>query len=611
MITFINKANASKYRELFDKANLELNLTTEEDKISSLEEYFAVIRTLVASSGDRRYTMLPLDEEVFEIDANKRLITVPPSFKTNGISVQGDQVAEIVYFKIDRFFDATDLNETEIFIQWQAANGDKGISKEWVRDIESENGKLIFGWPLSEEITARSGDIKFAVRFVKLDKEDPNKILYSLSTLTADAKVRRALDFDLNKGVVDRFDRSDLILSRLVDSTAPIIGAGTSDLPFVTDMLGRIKDLDKETGEAILHVQAKSTDAGNITYEWNYYRLSFDENSRTYVLADHPEVVSDGEIVYIPTTSRVPNADIDYFVKYKENGAFVYRLADDTNWEAFEDAGYPEDAATTIYEKFCEFRATDIGNYTVKISNKRGKAPASFIPEENETFEECDLICTVPAPAAPVVTDIYKDKVEGTPIYSYIIAEPEVEVPTLSDGTKPAESVVLAGHATISDEGFSTLTYQWEKSGVNIDEATETTLTVSGANAEGNYVLKANNNRNGYDWEIKSTHCRVSYPPINPQLLVPDINHIVNQPISASSFIVSGTGRVDAISGFAYQWYKENQDGVPVAISGATSETYSPDKGGIYEVEVFSIYNGMTLASGTMSDEIKVVTPDA
>ena len=38
-------------------------------EINSIEEYFTHIQEL--AQEDRRYTMLPLDEEVFEIDANK------------------------------------------------------------------------------------------------------------------------------------------------------------------------------------------------------------------------------------------------------------------------------------------------------------------------------------------------------------------------------------------------------------------------------------------------------------------------------------------------------------------------------------------------------------
>jgi hypothetical protein len=55
--------------------------------------------------------MLPLDEEPFFIDANSRVINPSPSFPRNVVGVRGDQVAEIIYFKINRYFDATDLAE--------------------------------------------------------------------------------------------------------------------------------------------------------------------------------------------------------------------------------------------------------------------------------------------------------------------------------------------------------------------------------------------------------------------------------------------------------------------------------------------------------------------
>jgi hypothetical protein len=51
---------------------------------------------------------LPQDEELFEIDANKRKINVPASF-SGGASVVGDEIAETIYFSIDRYFDITDF----------------------------------------------------------------------------------------------------------------------------------------------------------------------------------------------------------------------------------------------------------------------------------------------------------------------------------------------------------------------------------------------------------------------------------------------------------------------------------------------------------------------
>ena len=130
MITYVNKDNSRKYRILYDKAyetlveakkNNHEALVDLDDivYIDSLEQYFYYLPYLIqlnqdgdqyyATSG-RRYAILPLDEEHFEIDANSRAITVPASFRKNGIAVKGDQVAEIVYFRIARYFDFMDLN---------------------------------------------------------------------------------------------------------------------------------------------------------------------------------------------------------------------------------------------------------------------------------------------------------------------------------------------------------------------------------------------------------------------------------------------------------------------------------------------------------------------
>ena len=179
MITSVKKSNADKYSYLYEKASEYLmshgndgsELTAEEyggekammkylqdakgeyildeegnkikAPISSLQEYFSYIQEL--SSLDMTYTVLPLDEEPFIIDANTRQITVPEAFKTNGISAQGDEISEIVYFRIDRFYDATDLGLKKIYIEWTAPNGDKGVSVPCVVDLDSEPNFIIFG----------------------------------------------------------------------------------------------------------------------------------------------------------------------------------------------------------------------------------------------------------------------------------------------------------------------------------------------------------------------------------------------------------------------------------------------------------------------------------
>lgn len=74
MITAVNKDNSKYYNALYTKANTELGLSGE-NSIYDLQSYFSKIEELMAI--DPKYTILPLDEDYFEIDANSRKITVP------------------------------------------------------------------------------------------------------------------------------------------------------------------------------------------------------------------------------------------------------------------------------------------------------------------------------------------------------------------------------------------------------------------------------------------------------------------------------------------------------------------------------------------------------
>ena len=249
MITYVNNSNATKYSVLFEDATQALiqsqldyeknngtgveigdiyekdaeghplrnenGLYVSKDPITTIEKYFAYLPKLVElgdanssetykvlHSAGRRYTMLPLDEKPFVIDANARTIDVKNSSYNDGVAVQGDQLAEILYFKIDRYFDAKDLDDANIFIQWTVGSGnniESGLSAPIVIDIESEPNKIIFGWALSDKITAKAGNIQFAVRFYEWNDTEKTKLKFSWSTQTASIKVLPALNFDLTE----------------------------------------------------------------------------------------------------------------------------------------------------------------------------------------------------------------------------------------------------------------------------------------------------------------------------------------------------------------------------------------------------------------------------
>ena len=95
----------SSYVNLFKRANDALKITEASSKINDINSYFARIVDLIkVTPYDPVLAILPVDEPMFVIDANTRKITIPSIF-SNGVSVVGDEHAEILYFEIDRYFD--------------------------------------------------------------------------------------------------------------------------------------------------------------------------------------------------------------------------------------------------------------------------------------------------------------------------------------------------------------------------------------------------------------------------------------------------------------------------------------------------------------------------
>ena len=70
------------YQELFDEVREKSNGAIDVD---NLDAFYGSIEEIAAV--DPKFLRLPLDEPLFDIDANTRKITVPAEFKANGVSV--------------------------------------------------------------------------------------------------------------------------------------------------------------------------------------------------------------------------------------------------------------------------------------------------------------------------------------------------------------------------------------------------------------------------------------------------------------------------------------------------------------------------------------------
>ncbi len=284
MITYVN----SKEAKLFELAAEDLRKAGIEVNDLDLDQYLNKLDDLWRISP--KYVRLPLyeegheDEEIFEIDANARSIKIPASFSRNGIGVVSDQFAEILWFKINRYFDIKDFgkaSDTEvlddgdlhILIQWEAPDGTKGASFAFAIDKDTDPDYIYFGWAITaDHLTAKAGNIRFAVRIMQYDELD-GKISYSFATQAAAVAVKGNLDFDLTeKGIVIE-EVADKISSRLMGGQiahCPVFAQG-GDLPtYIVDLVAPVDDPDAPA-QAVLNVVAaapgdESYDA--MAYKW-------------------------------------------------------------------------------------------------------------------------------------------------------------------------------------------------------------------------------------------------------------------------------------------------------------------------------------------------------
>lgn len=625
MITYIDSQNSKEYRILFDDATKylkEQGVLTNDVAITTLEEYFGQLKYLlgveaenlsfydIVHSEGRRFTMLPLDENRFVINANTRTIEVPNDFKKNGIAVQGDKLSEVIYFEIDRFFDATDLDTCDIYVQWEAANGDRGASVPWVVDIYSKPNKIIFGWALSDEITETAGTIKFAVRFFKWEDLEKTKLSYSLSTLTATANIKPALNFELATGEFLReIATDDVIVQRIRDSKTTITnGAQAGKAVFILD-LAKEADLDPnkeyflangepESGAYELIVQALSPDAGLISYQW-YKVLGGDQNDPITNPKNYGtrfEITTD-TVESIRKDLADKKEKIYYEVQDKENSMDLGALVPIDIEEVINDVD-AEERLKNIYELFAWCLVGATGTYKCVASNRKGLSST----ESNSTY------CTVPAPSHPEITDnLETSEILGLDEEGQVVPV-ELAIEVKADGQKSYQWYRVYG-TNIANEQTELL-----------EGATEATLEVSEI---GKYYVEATNTRNKHELTEKSAVAKVSFAAEEPVITYPNfVQEEGDQPLTVFfNSIQSGISteldkiRIDLDSeqtsnqylseNVTYQWFTtednvQDESDTPVSVNnGGQSPRLFPTARGNYYCKVTNHLNGTTASKNS------------
>lgn len=227
------------------------------------------------------FTMLPADEPRFKVNLNTRRIESPVGFI--GQQVQNDNFAETLWFEVDRYFDATDLFGTDISIQWEIGK-EKGITEAFNPManllVDDLYGKIIFGWPLTSEITKVIGNVRFSIRFCKKDEVD-GSIIYNLTTLPMNLKINESLIIEPNSEIEILEPHTRFYNNLKKKSFYTVIPAAVPELAELYGLNATGTKIEgkgnlKEDGTLVLEARGEVSNsnagrAGAIDYEWVRY----------------------------------------------------------------------------------------------------------------------------------------------------------------------------------------------------------------------------------------------------------------------------------------------------------------------------------------------------
>ena len=365
---------------------------------------------------------------------------------------------------IDRYFDAMDLNNTDIYIEWETPKGKnstpiKSVSETYLKIIDDEKypGKLIFGWAISDAITKESGTLKFAVRFIQWN--DEKKIVYSFNTLTAQVTIHPNLGLDMENSSYNIDNCNDRLLERIEPSV--VVGGAQAAIPY---FLKNIVVLDEgydigpnhSEGTFDLSVVATANDTGAVSYVWKRSEIGAD----TWI-----EIPDSTKVSFVELTEKEYD---DFKWKLPENRIYYIEREDDTAY--LLPKGYYDltEASTkdyflktlgidlnggeipSLFEKRSVLTVEKYGQYKVEARNRifnsltksssevaTFKTPDPIVMDNKDQMTDKHIIGTDSAILAPQIVEAvgdlsyqwYRADEDAEKIYKYRV----VDVPT---GTK-------------------------------------------------------------------------------------------------------------------------------------------------------------------------------
>lgn len=142
-------------------------------------------------SGQVLYGVCPENTPLIDVDLDSRtiLLSEQPAYK-DFLSVEKDHLAETIFFKIPRYFDAVDLNHQVAVVEYTNAANESHIAPILFKDITSYPGYLVLGWVIQGAATKVPGNLKFALRFYSMAQDEDRNYYYAYNLRTQPANTR-------------------------------------------------------------------------------------------------------------------------------------------------------------------------------------------------------------------------------------------------------------------------------------------------------------------------------------------------------------------------------------------------------------------------------------
>lgn len=608
MITYVKSQEA----KLFNDAANELGIARDQ---LTVDEYLRRIGELYSISP--RFVRLPLyedgheDEEIFEIDANARTITVPASFAKNGVGIVSDELAEILWFKINRYFDIKDFglaiaganstnlkdDKLHILIEWEAPDGTKSASWAYAIDNETDPDYIYFGWALTgEHLTAKAGQIKFAIRILQYNADG---LAYSFATQVANVAIKPTLELDLTA--------EDLVIEAVADKISNrIMGGQIAFCPVFVDT--EVENADPIPGDlpeylasldnpedAILTVKAAAPE--NETYDamaYIWYKKGKDDT-------EFNEVTDLAAGAYTPSLAITSSGQ--YYV-------VVYGMKEITDNTIYTYDATAEEGHRVSEEKEKFWYHTSVASTKSTVCEIPEPIPLEIeqVPSERIIMDP-EATATVQV-VLKGVQKIKNDVEVGTP---GLRVERTSDATRVADGIPEfnAEPITLAEDQVIWDRENLTLTF---KTWTQVAEGEEDNTTLVDRNIdEAYYRFTVLNTLNNDTAETEQQFiCRITEPAMEPRNLVLQLMTSTGTAAEAGTNasiargnklqVMHDTLPATKSDGVTYQWFKRigdiinlDENGVDPKdepIKGASEPVYVPSVPGAYYARVTNEFNG-------------------